>query len=39
VPADFVVMARRDAVAAEKPALRSSLDRHFARLSERVGRS
>lgn len=35
-PADFIVMARRDAVGAGNPSLRSSLDRHFTRLSERV---
>ena len=35
-PLDFVVMARQQAVRAENPALRSSLDRHFTRLSERA---
>jgi ribonuclease P protein component len=36
VALDFVVMASRDAVSAGKPELRSSLDRHFERLSRRA---
>ena len=36
-PLDFVVMARRDAILATNPDVRSSLDRHFRRLSERSG--
>jgi ribonuclease P protein component len=36
-PVDYVVMAKRDAVAAPKAAVRRSLDRHFTRLSERAG--
>lgn len=35
-PLDFVVMARRDAVSAGNRALRTSLDRHFERLSRRA---
>jgi ribonuclease P protein component len=35
-PLDYVVMARKDAVTAEKPALRASLDSHFSRLSARA---
>jgi len=35
-PLDYVVMAKRDAIAATNPDVRSSLDRHFRRLSERV---
>jgi ribonuclease P protein component len=33
---DFVVMAKPGAAAAEKPALRSSLDSHFTRIRNRV---
>jgi ribonuclease P protein component len=33
---DFVVMASKDALGAGSPELRSSLDRHFARLSQRA---
>jgi ribonuclease P protein component len=33
---DYVVMARKDAVSAPNPSLRSSLERHFARLSRRA---
>lgn len=36
-PLDFVVMARREALAAENSALRASLDRHFERLDRRAG--
>jgi ribonuclease P protein component len=36
-PLDYVVMARHEAVSAEKSLLRSSLDRHFTRLSSRAG--
>lgn len=35
-PLDYVVMARRDALSAKSQALRSSLDRHFTRLSNRA---
>ena len=35
-PLDFVVMASKDALGAAKPLLRSSLDRHFERLSQRA---
>jgi len=35
-PLDYVVMARRDAVTAPSPSLRSSLDRHFLQLSRRA---
>jgi len=35
-PLDYVVMARKDAVAATNPEVRSSLDRHFGRLSRRA---
>lgn len=35
-PLDYVVMARRDAVSAVNPELRSSLRRHFTRLSRRA---
>lgn len=38
-PLDYVVMARREAVSAENPVLRSSLDRHFTRLSARAARA
>jgi ribonuclease P protein component len=34
-PLDYVVVAKRDAAAAANPVLRSSLDRHFSRLSQR----
>jgi ribonuclease P protein component len=34
---DYVVMARNDAVQAENTTLRTSLDRHFTRLSDRAG--
>lgn len=33
---DFVVMASKEALRAGKPELRSSLDRHFVRLSQRA---
>ena len=33
---DFVVMASREALSGDKPALRESLDRHFERLSRRA---
>jgi ribonuclease P protein component len=36
---DYVVMASRDAVNAGKPELRTSLDRHFERLSRRAAAS
>lgn len=36
---DFVVMAKRDAVAADNAVLVSSLDRHFERLSRRARQS
>jgi ribonuclease P protein component len=36
---DFVVMASKDALSAGKPELRSSLDRHFERLSRRAAAS
>ena len=36
---DFVVMASKDAPRAQKPELRSSLDRHFERLSQRAATS
>jgi ribonuclease P protein component len=36
---DFVVMASKEALVAAKPALRSSLDRHFERLSRRAAAS
>jgi ribonuclease P protein component len=36
-PLDYVVMARRDAIAARNDRLRASLDRHFLRLSRRAG--
>lgn len=35
---DFVVLARPDAVAADKPTLRASLDGHFKRLTQRASR-
>jgi ribonuclease P protein component len=37
-PLDYVVMARRDALEAPNQNVRSSLDRHFTRLSERAGK-
>lgn len=36
---DYVVMARRDALAAPNDSVRSSLDRHFVRLSQRAGKT
>jgi ribonuclease P protein component len=36
LPLAFVVMAKREAVSAPNPSLRSSLDRHFLRLSRRA---
>lgn len=38
-PLDFVVMAKKDALAAANPEIRSSLDRHFGRLSQRAAGS
>lgn len=38
-PLDFIVMAKREALAAENLQLRMSLDRHFTRLSERAVKS
>ena len=35
-PLDYVVMARKDTVQAANPAIRSSLDMHFRRLSEQA---
>jgi ribonuclease P protein component len=35
-PLDYVVMAKKDAVAAPNPEVRESLERHFSRLSQRV---
>ena len=36
MPLDYVVMAKKDTVEAPNSAVRSSLDRHFTRLSERA---
>lgn len=38
-PLDFVVMARKEATAADNERIRTSLDRHFMRLSERAAGS
>jgi ribonuclease P protein component len=38
-PLDFVVMARKDATGASNDLIRSSLDRHFTRLSDRAAGS
>jgi ribonuclease P protein component len=35
-PLDYVVMARKEAVAATNPEIRTSLDRHFSRLNQRA---
>jgi ribonuclease P protein component len=35
-PLDYIVMAKKDAVGAENPMLRTSLDDHFGRLSRRA---
>jgi ribonuclease P protein component len=37
-PSDYVVMAKPEAAAADRKALRASLDQHFRRLSERQRR-
>jgi hypothetical protein len=37
MPLDYVVMAKKESVEAPNQAVRSSLDRHFIRLSERAG--
>jgi ribonuclease P protein component len=39
VPLDYVVMARKDAVTAPNPEIRSSLNRHFCQLSEQASRN